>query len=93
MILGSVLAYPLIGFIIGWLIIPFIMKLRVTSAYEILELRFGPAVRTLGSLLFLSLTAAVDVGHCVCHDHQGAGAAGGPGPCGARLGCVRRWRW
>ena len=55
MILGGVLAYPLIGLIIGWLIIPFIMKLRVTSAYEILELRFGPAVRTLGSLLFLSL--------------------------------------
>ena len=55
MILGGVLAYPLVGLIIGWLIIPFIMRLKVTSAYEILELRFGPAVRTLGSLLFLSL--------------------------------------
>jgi solute:Na+ symporter, SSS family len=55
MIIGDILAYPLIGLIIGWLIIPFIMKLKVTSAYEILELRFGPAVRTLGSLLFLSL--------------------------------------
>jgi len=53
MILSCVLAYPLVALIVGWLIIPFIMKLRVTSAYEILELRFGPAVRTLGSLLFL----------------------------------------
>lgn len=55
MILGAVLSYPLVGLIIGWLIIPFIMKLKVTSAYEILDLRFGPVVRTLGSLLFLSL--------------------------------------
>ena len=52
---GSLLAYPLVGLMVGWLIIPFIMKLRVTSAYEILELRLGPTVRTLGSLLFLSL--------------------------------------
>ena len=55
MIVSVVLAYPLIGVVVGWLMIPFIMKLRVTSAYEILELRLGPAVRTLGSVLFLSL--------------------------------------
>lgn len=55
MILTGILAYPFIGLIIGWLIIPFIMKLKVTSAYEILELRFDPTVRTLGSVLFLSL--------------------------------------
>ena len=55
MILGAILAYPLIGLVVGWLMIPFIMRLKITSAYEILELRFGPAVRTLGSLLFLSL--------------------------------------
>ena len=55
MILGSVLSYPFVALIVGWFIIPFIMRLRVTSAYEILELRFGPGVRTLGSVLFLSL--------------------------------------
>jgi solute:Na+ symporter, SSS family len=55
MILGGILAYPLIGLIVGWWIIPFFMRLKVTSAYEILELRFGPAVRTLGSVLFLCL--------------------------------------
>jgi solute:Na+ symporter, SSS family len=53
MILGDLLIYPVIALVIGWLIIPFIMRLRVTSAYEILELKFGPRVRTFGSLLFL----------------------------------------
>ncbi len=55
MIIGSVLAYPLVGLVVGWLVIPFIMQLKVTSAYEILEMRLGGTVRTLGSLLFLSL--------------------------------------
>jgi solute:Na+ symporter, SSS family len=55
MIMCALLSYPLIGLVVGWFIIPFIMRLKVTSAYEILELRLGGAVRTLGSLLFLSL--------------------------------------
>jgi SSS family solute:Na+ symporter len=55
MILGALIAYPFIAWIIGWFIIPTIMRLRVTSAYEILEFRFGPGVRTLGSILFLTL--------------------------------------
>jgi len=55
MIIGTVLAYPLVAFVVGWLIIPFIMRLKVTSAYEILELRLGSTVRTLGSVLFLLL--------------------------------------
>ncbi len=55
MMLGAILAYPLIALAVGWFMIPFIMRLKVTSAYEILELRLGAGVRTLGSLLFLSL--------------------------------------
>ena len=55
MMLSCLLAYPLIALVVGWFMIPFIMNLKVTSAYEILELRLGPAVRTLGSLLFLAL--------------------------------------
>ncbi|MGI6417396.1 MAG: sodium:solute symporter family transporter [Thermoguttaceae bacterium] len=55
MMLSALLAYPLIGLVVGRLMIPFIMRLKVTSAYEILEVRLGPAVRTLGSILFLSL--------------------------------------
>jgi SSS family solute:Na+ symporter len=55
MMVSAVMAYPLVGAVVGWLMIPFIMRLKVTSAYEILELRLGPGVRTLGSLLFLLL--------------------------------------
>ena len=55
MMISFVLAYPLVGLVVGWLIIPFIMRFKVTSAYEILELRLGSGVRTLGSVLFLSV--------------------------------------
>lgn len=55
MIVSVVLAYPICGIIVGWFIIPYIMRLKVTSAYEILEVRLGPAVRTLGSVFFLLL--------------------------------------
>ncbi len=53
--LGLVLGYPLAFLFTGWLIIPTIMKLRVTSAYEILDARLGPTVRTVGSSFFLCL--------------------------------------
>ena len=53
--IGKVAAYPLVAVIVGWWIIPKIMALKVTSAYEILEVRLGLSVRLLGSLLFLSL--------------------------------------
>jgi SSS family solute:Na+ symporter len=55
MFLSSLLAYPLIYFVVGRLLIPYIMRLKVTSAYEILELRFGLSVRLLGSSIFLLL--------------------------------------
>jgi len=49
------LALPLIFVIVGFFIIPNIMKLRITSAYEILETRLGRGVRLFGSTLFLSI--------------------------------------
>lgn len=55
MVLGQMIAFPLVYITIGWMIIPFFMRLRVTSAYQILHLRFGPSVRLLGSLTFLSV--------------------------------------
>ncbi len=55
MILSRILAFPLIYFVVGRFIIPFIMRLSVTSAYEILEQRLGLSVRMLGSALFLVL--------------------------------------
>jgi len=55
--LGAIAAYPFIYLVAGWLMIPYIMKLKVTSAYEILE-PLGSGVRLLGSFLFLSLRLA-----------------------------------
>ena len=55
MILCVALGYPLIFIVIGYLIIPKIMSLHVTSAYEILETRLGLTVRMLGSSIFLLL--------------------------------------
>ena len=53
--IGKVAAYPLVAIIVGWFLIPRIMELRVTSVYEILEVRLGLSVRILGSTFFLTL--------------------------------------
>jgi len=55
MVLSQLVAMPFVALVVGWLLIPFIMRLRVTSAYEILETRFGLSVRLVGSSLFLTL--------------------------------------
>ena len=55
LLLGQIAAMPLVYWIIGWLFIPFIMRLKVTSAYEILETRLGGSIRTFGAVIFLSL--------------------------------------
>lgn len=39
--------------ILNYFYVPFFKKLRVTSAYEYLEARFGPSIRLIGSLLFV----------------------------------------
>ena len=54
-ILFGYAAYPLVFLVVGWGLIPRIMRLQVTSAYEILEQRLGLSIRLLGSTLFLSL--------------------------------------
>ena len=41
MILAMVVAYPFVALVVGWLMIPFFMRLQVTSAYQILEMRLG----------------------------------------------------
>lgn len=46
---------PLVAWVVGWLLIPRFMRLGVTSAYEILETRFGYGGRLLGSVMFLAL--------------------------------------
>jgi len=48
-------SFPLVAWIVGWFIIPVFMRLQVTSAYEILEARFGYGGRLLGTVMFLLL--------------------------------------
>lgn len=55
MIVSQYMMYPVIFLVIGFVLVPVIMRQKVTSAYEILEQRLGPSVRILGSVFFLSL--------------------------------------
>ena len=55
MLLSICVAYPLVAIVAGRYLIPHIMSLKITSAYELLEVRLGLAVRLLGSTLFLLL--------------------------------------
>ena len=52
MVITGALAFPFVIFLVGSFMIPYFMKLRVTSAYEILEQRLGLSIRLLGSSLF-----------------------------------------
>jgi SSS family solute:Na+ symporter len=54
-VLAFCAAFPFVYVLVGWFIIPRIMKLRITSAYELLELRLGLGVRLLASLFFLAM--------------------------------------
>jgi SSS family solute:Na+ symporter len=58
MVIGAVLLYPIVFVIVGYFLIPAIMRLQVATAYEILEQRFGLSVRMLGSGIFLALRLA-----------------------------------
>ena len=55
MFITGALAFPFIIYIVGRFMIPKFMKLRVTSAYEILEDRLGLSIRLLGSFLFIMI--------------------------------------
>lgn len=54
-LVGQFIASPIAFFIIGWWVIPRLMKVRVTSAYELLENQLGVAVRILGAVMFIGL--------------------------------------
>lgn len=56
--MSQFIAFPLIGIVVGWGMIPFIMKQNVTSAYELLEKRFGVSVRLVGASMFLLMRFA-----------------------------------
>ncbi len=48
-------AFPVAYWIVSRFLIPKFMSLRVTSAYEILEIKLGKGTRTLATVFFLSL--------------------------------------
>ena len=50
--IGNIAIIAIIPILIAFYV-PFFKKLRVTSAYEYLEARFGPSIRVIGSLLFV----------------------------------------
>jgi SSS family solute:Na+ symporter len=49
------LSLPFVFVIVGWVLIPRIMRQRVTSGYELLEARLGLTGRLLGAFLFVLL--------------------------------------
>ncbi|MDC7217557.1 MAG: sodium/solute symporter, partial [Spirochaetales bacterium] len=51
--LAAIAGAPFIYFIASYFIIPFFMKLKIISAYEILEKPLGKNVRQFGSILFI----------------------------------------
>jgi SSS family solute:Na+ symporter len=53
--LAGMISVPLIYWIVGWFIIPVFMRLRVTSANELLERRLGLAVRQTGVSFYLCM--------------------------------------
>ncbi|MBN2456260.1 MAG: sodium/solute symporter [Sedimentisphaerales bacterium] len=55
MIRCGIAAHPFTYLVVGWLLIPAFMKLKISSAYELLEVRLGPSLRVLASILFLIL--------------------------------------
>jgi solute:Na+ symporter, SSS family len=51
-------AIPVVYLIVGFCLIPHITKLPITSAYELLDIKFGRAVRLFGSTVFLAIRLA-----------------------------------
>src|SRR4051812_9252309 len=54
-VFAELLALPVVFAIVGWVLIPRIMRERVTSGYELLEARLGLTGRLLGASMFVLL--------------------------------------
>ncbi|REJ72858.1 MAG: sodium-coupled permease [Planctomycetota bacterium] len=54
-VLSGMLAIPIVYYIVGYLMVPVYMANRVTSAYELLEVKLGLGARLLGAGLFILL--------------------------------------
>ena len=55
MMMTQIAAHPLIFVIVGYGLIPLLMRQPVTSAYELLETRLGTGIRLAGAAVFLLL--------------------------------------
>ena len=55
---AMLLSYPLVLVVVGYLVIPYFMRLNVTSAYEYLEQQFDLAVRLFAASLFVLVRLA-----------------------------------
>ena len=62
MMWSKIASLPFVYAIVGWFLIPHIMKLRVSSAYELLEVRLGVKIRTLASVFFLLMRTSRQIG-------------------------------
>lgn len=64
----QILALPVVFAVVGYFLIPHIMSFQVNSAYELLETRLGPRVRTLAACIFvlLRLVWIAFVFHAAC---------------------------
>ncbi len=49
----ALIGTPIAFLVVGYLWVPFFMQLRLTSAYEYLDFRFGPGVRWIAVILYL----------------------------------------
>jgi solute:Na+ symporter, SSS family len=54
-IIGQILSVPVAYLLVNYWLIPKIMQQRVTSAYELLQVRLGTTGRMLGAILFVKL--------------------------------------
>jgi len=54
-VLIGVVSIPICYYIVGYFMVPVYMQYRVTSAYELLEIRLGLSVRMTGAVLFVLL--------------------------------------
>ncbi len=52
---GLIFSIPLSYVIVGYWLVPKLMKQRITSAYELLEARLGVGIRLLGAIMFILL--------------------------------------
>jgi len=55
MICSGLISFPVFYLVVGYWLIPRIMKYEVTSAYELLEIRLGLSVRMLAAVIFLAM--------------------------------------